>query len=291
MSWRTVVIGNRAKLDFKMNYMIVRKDDEVTKIFISEIYMVIIESTAVSMTAVLLNELVKAKVKIVFCDEKRNPASEILSIYGCHNTSRRCREQINWSAKIKSRVWHQILRTKIGNQANLLKSLGKTSYNLVDAYRAALKEDDPSMNEGHAARVYFTTLFGHSFSREQDNNINAALNYGYSLLLSAINREIVGMGYLTQLGLFHSNQFNPFNLGSDFIEPLRGIVDRLVVTWDHKQFERSHKYQLVELLSEDVQIDGQIQVLSAAIKIYCKSIFDALNNEDINLIRFISYEL
>lgn len=31
MSWRTVVIGSRSKLDFKMNYMIIRKDFETTK--------------------------------------------------------------------------------------------------------------------------------------------------------------------------------------------------------------------------------------------------------------------
>lgn len=78
MSWRTVVISSRSKLDFKMNYMIIRKDFETTKIYIDEIYMLVIESTAVSLTAVLLNELIKKKVAIVFCDEKRNPASEVL---------------------------------------------------------------------------------------------------------------------------------------------------------------------------------------------------------------------
>ena len=77
MSWRTVVIGSRSKLDFKMNYMIIRKDFETTKVYIDEIYMLIIESTAVSLTAVLLNELIKKKVAIVFCDEKRNPAGAV----------------------------------------------------------------------------------------------------------------------------------------------------------------------------------------------------------------------
>ena len=70
MSWRTVVISSRSKLDFKMNYMIIRKDFETTKVYIDEIYMLVIESTAVSLTAILLNELIKKKVAIVFCDEK-----------------------------------------------------------------------------------------------------------------------------------------------------------------------------------------------------------------------------
>ena len=68
MSWRTVVITKQSKLDFNMNYMIVRQGFDVKKVFIDEIYMVIIESTAVSLTAVLLNALVKAKVKIVISE-------------------------------------------------------------------------------------------------------------------------------------------------------------------------------------------------------------------------------
>ena len=36
MSWRNVVISNRAKLDFKMNYMTVRNDQETIRIFINE---------------------------------------------------------------------------------------------------------------------------------------------------------------------------------------------------------------------------------------------------------------
>ena len=60
--------------------MVVRRDS-VTKIHISEIHTVLIESTAVSLTAALLAELVKHKVKIIFCDEKRNPSSELIPYY------------------------------------------------------------------------------------------------------------------------------------------------------------------------------------------------------------------
>ena len=53
MSWRTVVVSSSAKLDLQLGYLVVRKQD-VVKIHLSEIYMVIIESTAVSLTAALL---------------------------------------------------------------------------------------------------------------------------------------------------------------------------------------------------------------------------------------------
>lgn len=112
-----------------------------------------------------------------------------------------------------------------------------------------------------------------------------------TILLSAINREIVAMGYLTQFGINHCNQYNPFNLSCDVIEPLRGIVDKYVVGLKHSNFTRKERLELIDLLNKQVKIDGNRQYLSAAIKIYCKSIFDALNENDVNLIRLVEYEL
>ena len=79
MSWRTVIISSTAKLDYQMGYLVIRKDD-VTKIHLSEIETVMIESTSVSLTATLLCELTKKKIKVIFCDEKRNPSSELIDI-------------------------------------------------------------------------------------------------------------------------------------------------------------------------------------------------------------------
>ena len=77
MSWRTVIISSTAKLDYQMGYLVIRKDD-VTKIHLSGIETVMIESTSVSLTAALLCELTKKKIKVIFCDEKRNPSSDLI---------------------------------------------------------------------------------------------------------------------------------------------------------------------------------------------------------------------
>ena len=61
MSWRTVIISSTAKLDYQMGYLVIRKDD-VTKIHLSEIETVMIESTSVSLTATLLCELIRLRV-------------------------------------------------------------------------------------------------------------------------------------------------------------------------------------------------------------------------------------
>ena len=66
------------------------------------------------------------------------------------------------------------------------------------------------------------------------------------LYLSAFTREIVANGYITQLGLFHDNMFNQFNLASDLMEPFRVLIDQKVLQMKLIDFEHSEKMQLVE---------------------------------------------
>ena len=96
MSWRIVVISKRAKLDLQLGQMVVRSDDATTKIILSEISTLLIESTAVSLTTSLIAELAKRKIKVIFCDEKRNPSCELVNYYGSHDTSNKMRKQIVW---------------------------------------------------------------------------------------------------------------------------------------------------------------------------------------------------
>ena len=52
------------------------------------------------------------------------------------------------------------------------------------------------------------------------------MNYGYSLILSAFNREIVACGFLTQLGIGHHNAFNHYNLS--LREDYPSLADKLL---------------------------------------------------------------
>ena len=278
MSWRTVVISKRAKLDLQMGYMVVR-GEETVKIHLGEVGTLLVESTAVSLTVSLLSELTRRKVKVIFCDEKRNPSSELVSLYGSHDTS-------------KEAVWTEIVTEKIRKQKELLEFLRKEEEaNLLSSYLQEIQWNDATNREGHAAKVYFNALFGMAFTRTADNLINAALNYGYSIILSSFNREVTAGGYMTQFGLFHDNMFNPFNLSSDLMEPFRILVDRTVWNMTLQEFEHKEKMVLVDLLNQEIEIDGKIQYVGNAIKIYCKSIFDALNDDDSSLIRFYKLEL
>jgi len=287
VSWRTVVISRRAKLELRLGYLVVRDELQVNKVHLSEMSQLIIENTSVSVTAALLAELAERKIKVIFCDDKRNPNSELVPYYGSHDTSLKVKQQVLWSENIKAAVWTEIVSEKIRNQALLLQKLRKDEALLLHQYIEQIELGDVTNREGHAAKVYFNALFGKEFSRTRDCIINAALNYGYSILLSAFNREVVSNGFITQLGLFHGNRFNQFNLSSDLMEPFRPLVDETVVDME-LEGELSHddKMSLVNILNREVIIDGREHYINNAIKIYCRSVFDALCENDISLMRF-----
>lgn len=290
MGWRTVVITKSAKLDYQLGSVVIRQD-ETLKILLDEINILIIESTAVSLTAALISELSKKKIKVIFCDEKRNPSSEIVPYYGAHDTSAKVRNQIIWDDYIKKAAWTSIVREKITMQAELLGNVGLDAGNKLLQYANEVEFGDSTNREGHAAKVYFNALFGNSFSRNSDSSINAALNYGYAILLSAINREIVANGYITQIGLFHDNMFNQFNLGSDLLEPFRPLVDKRVLMLNPEKFEKAERLYIVDVLNDEVYVSKRRETVSNAIKIYVKSVLDAVSVSDLSLIRFYRNEL
>lgn len=287
MSWRTVVISRRAKLELRLGHLVVRDEMQINKVHLSEISTLIIENTSVSLTAALLSELSERKIKVIFCDDKRNPSSELIPYYGSHDTSLKIRQQTMWSENTKTSVWTEIVSEKIRNQAQLLEKLNKPEAELLRQYIEQIEFGDVTNREGHAAKVYFNSLFGKEFSRTQDSATNAALNYGYSILLSSFNREVVSNGFITQIGLFHGNRFNQFNLSSDLMEPFRPLVDATVLNMPlGDELSHKDKMTLVDILNHECIMDGKVHYVNNAIKLYCKSVFDALCENDVSLMRF-----
>lgn len=292
MSWRTVVVRGIAKLDYSLGYISVRKADATQKIYLGDINTLIIDTTMASITTALLSELIKSKIKVIFCDEKHNPQTELLPYYGTQDSPRRIREQIFWGEEIKQRVWAEIIKEKIKQQMLHLADRGfMAEAAKLKEYISKVEIGDVTNREGHAAKVYFNKIFEEGFTRAESNVINSVLNYGYTIILSAFNREIVGSGYLTQIGLFHKNVFNEFNLASDLMEPFRIMIDRKAINLKDSDFGNVEKMQIVEMLGKEVVIDNKRQTLENAIGIYCRSVFDAIREEDTTLIQFYRYEL
>lgn len=284
MGFRTVVVNSRSKLECRLNFLIVRGETE-KRIYINEINTLIVQSTAVSLTAALLSELVRNNVKVVFCDEKCNPSSELLPYYGSHNTSKRIKIQTGWTQKIKDEVWKVLIAKKITSQSELIKKRGfETESIMLEEYAADVTPGDKTNREGHAAKVYFNCILPEGVTRRGGGFINGCLNYGYAVLLSAINREIVASGYMTQIGVWHDNEFNEFNLGSDMIEPLRTIIDETALTIEPG--DATFKHTMAGALNYEVTFADKKTTLDVAVRQYVKSVLYALEVNDPDEVTF-----
>lgn len=284
MGFRTVIVNSRCKLEFRLNYLIIRGEKE-RRIILNEINTLIVQSTAVSLTAALLCELTKSNVKVIFCDEKNNPQTELTPYYGAHNTSKRYKQQIKWNDEIKLNVWQIIVRKKILNQSQVLYKYGFESQSeMLKEYASSVKSGDVTNREGHAAKVYFNCMLPEGENRRSGSFINGCLNYGYAVLLSAFNREITASGYLTQLGIWHDNEFNSFNLSSDLMEPMRTVVD--TVAFSLLPGEENFKKKMADILNYEACFDDKKTTLDIAIRHYVHSFFDAMELNDASLVCF-----
>jgi len=279
MSFRTVVITKQSKLSYKNRFLVVKQDNDEKYIHLTEIDTIIVDSISVSISSYLLKEISDYKINIIFCDEKHNPFGELKTFYGSHNCSKKIMLQTKWSDKIKGELWSKIIKNKITNQALLLNKINSDSYNLLLSYVNDVTLGDKTNREGHAAKVYFSALFTKKFVRNENDNINAALNYGYSILLSSFNKEIIANGYLTELGIHHKNEFNPFNLSCDLMEPFRIVIDNFVYFNQERELNSEYKMDIINIFNAKYKYNGKQYILKDIIKMHVKNVFDYLEKE------------
>lgn len=289
MSFRTVVITRQSKISYKNRFLVVKQDNDEKYIHLSEIDTIIVDSISVSISAYLLKEIADAKINMIFCDEKHNPFGELSPYYSRHNSSKKIKEQIKWTNKCKYDLWMKIVKNKILNQSLMLNKIKNDKYDLLTSYIDEVVSGDKTNREGHAAKVYFNALFGNDFVRNNNDNINAALNYGYAILLSTINKEVIASGYLTQLGIHHKNEFNEFNLSCDLMEPFRVIVDNFVYFNQERELNTNYKLDIVNILNNSYKYQNKSYTLKDIIGLFVKNTLNNINNTD-EYKDFIYYE-
>lgn len=175
----------------------------------------------------LIVKCMEKDIPILFCDEKYRPVSRLIT----SKEKDLLFIQLACSAKIQNRLWKVLVQEKIANQrACLLQVLNNKSAagHLLYLQKQVL-EGDPKNTEAQAARAYFTALFGKKFKRGRyDDPVNSALNYGYALLRSKIQQELILAGFEPSIGIHHISDKNPYNLADDLIEVFRPFIDKIV---------------------------------------------------------------
>lgn len=288
MAFRNVIVESNCKLDYALGYLVCKTKTTEKRVLINEMQLLLVSSIQVSITAALISQLIQNKVKIIFCDSKHFPTGEVVPYQNNYYSYRKINEQLSFSRNGEI-AWMEIVKEKILNQANnLLLMKNEKLYEQLLGYSQEVELNDSTNREGHAAKVYFNGLFGIGFSRDNDSLINKYLNYGYSILLSLISREIKMFGYLTEIGIHHIGESNSFNFSCDLIEPLRPFIDKLVI--ELKVNEDTYKEAFVQSLETIVLYDGKRMTMDNAIHLYINGVIKFLKGE-CDSMKFIRYEL
>lgn len=280
MGFRTVCIENKCKCSYAGGYLVVTGERDTTKIHLSEISSLMFCTTRVYLSAYLVSELAKYKIPVIFCDEKSYPVAESLPLYGAHNCHVRVSSQLDWTLPAKKRLWQRIVQDKIAGQAQVLGFAGhaNAAEGLL-AYAREVRSGDPTNREAAAAKLYFAALFGDGFNRDLDTPENAALNYGYSVLLSHVSREIVSRGYLTQIGINHRGPSNQWNFSCDLMEPFRPFVDSIVVRSGLDAFDTAYKRLLADMMNRALSYKDGVYKAGSVVSLYIRECLDALEKK------------
>lgn len=257
------------------------QNDEIKMIHLSEIDTVIFESIAISISGVLLVELSKRKICIIYCDERHLPYAQQMPFSSNYLSSARITKQIKWQDSEKDRTWALVVSCKIEKQSLLLKRKGFFEESeMLLSYLPDVVDGDKTNREGFAAKVYFNAIFGSDFTRKgSETELNACLDYGYSVLLAMTAREIVKNGYIPGLGIHHIGVYNPYNLACDIMEPFRPIVDEITLENFTGFLDSEFKQEMWNLGNKEVYLGKERAFLPVAINDFFRSTCKCLEED------------
>lgn len=294
---RTLYFGNTAYLHTQDKQLVVEYPDvdmELKKVPIEDIGVVILDAHRLTISLTLINRLLENNVALITCDNLHMPQGLMLNLDGNILQQERFREQIAASLPLKKQLWQQTIKSKIHNQAALLKKLqGEKKIEIpvklnvfgqlenMSYWAQSVKSGDPDNYEGRAAAFYWQIIFSDMISGFTRGRFEAApnnlLNYGYAILRAITARSLVASGMLPTLGIHHHNKYNAYALADDIMEPYRPFVDELVRRLTEKHFDPKWgdnffeltpaiKQEILQIPVIDVEISGEKSPLMIAMQ-------------------------
>lgn len=267
MVWRSVVISQPARLR-REHFALVVEQTQVARVPFEDIAVIVLNHREITLTHPVLSACADYGIGLYSTGDNHQPNGVFLPFLQHSRATRMQRLQLDLDKPTIKRAWASMVQAKIRNQARCMRLCGVSDPQRLESYARRVRSGDTGNMEAQASAYYFPQLFGRSFHRSQDGWINAALNYGYSVMRGACARALVAHGMLPSIGLFHRSEQNAFNLADDLIEPYRPIVDLHVATRkppnDPAELMPADKLGLVALLNVDVSMPrGTMSVLAS----------------------------
>lgn len=260
MLGRIVEVSNdKRHLSMYRGFMLVHttgdERKEVGRVPLDDMAALIANAHGLSYTNNLLVALAERGVPFVLCAANHNVVGMLWPIDGHHQQAHRFEAQIACTLPMRKKLWASIVKSKLLNQAAVLKETDNSFAHLQNLAKQ-VRSGDPDNLEAQGARKYWGLLMGPLFRRDQQaDGVNALLNYGYTVLRAATARAVVAAGLHPSLGLHHSHDNNAMRLVDDLMEPFRPVIDLAVCHLQRSgpcQVNADTKRVLVQCLYQDL---------------------------------------
>ncbi|MFV0505001.1 MAG: type II CRISPR-associated endonuclease Cas1 [Lachnospirales bacterium] len=289
MSFRQVIVNSAEYLSLDHNSLVAVYNDDKTKIPIEDIAIILIENNRTSITVDLINKCTENNIVIITCNKRKFPQSIIMPMINHYRYLENTYMQLEMNTVKKQNLWREITKMKIGSQSKILQLCDCHIDDIeeLEVLKKEVQRNDSTNREAVAAKVFFSSIHGDEFKRFTDTNINAALNYGYTVLVSSIVRQLVSFGLDPKLGFWHSSKSNNLNLAYDLVEPFRPVVDYYIFKHYEEVIDGLSPFVrrgLVSLLNANVEVEGDLYKLQNAIELFVKRIMQIIRKEKENLL-------
>jgi len=280
---RTLYFGNPVYLSLanKSLQIVYPETGEEKNAIIEDIGFVILDHNRITLTQPLLNALLENNAAILSCDKKHMPIGMWLNLNGNYTQQEHWHNQVKVSESKKNRLWKQVIKQKIRNQAALIEVKNKEVQNML-YWADSVKNGDPKNYEARSAAYYWKTIFvdyvdGFKRGRYQDDP-NNLLNYGYAILRAVVARSLVASGLLPSFGIHHKSSYNAYCLADDIMEPYRPFVDSLVLRILEEnnygtELTTEIKKRLLQIPVMDVTIGSRLSPLMVAVQQTTSSLY------------------
>jgi CRISPR-associated protein Cas1 len=227
MAWKGLHLTKPVRLSLAGGQIVAALDEGEVRAPLEDVAYVIVDTPQATFSSALVAAAMDAGIAVLFADAKHHPAGLLLPFHRHHRQGAVVRLQIEARESLKGRLWRDIVRAKILNQAQALALSQCDGAAMLRETAARVEPGDPGNVEARAARNYWGRLF-HDFTRENEADLrNKLLNYGYAVIRAAVARALVASGLVPAIGLKHDGAANAFNLADDMVEPFRPFVDLL----------------------------------------------------------------
>ena len=299
MGFRHIYIKKAELLSYQHGSLLIKKEDDVIEIPLEDIASILLEDPLAKITGVLLSELASYYIVLITCDKHYLPSSMTIPMNRHYREFKVFEKQLNIKKTVQSQIWSKIIAYKLENQIATLTICGCDDDRIMTMkiIKDDIKSGDKTNREAVGAKIFFTTLYGNTFVRNQNGSdgMNMALNYGYSIMASSLTRILAMYGFHTMIGIHHESKTNSYNLSYDFVEPFRAIVDLYV--FKHRDdiydpLSKEIRLGLIELLQESVVLNDKHYSVQNAMEELVKSYIRCLDEQDSSylLLPYIEYD-